>query len=105
FTNVNPDGKPRTWRVGEPFEQVAARFCDQLRMPPPFKSPLLRLVRMTKSRRAPYDALMLQLHDRMKADLEYQATVAQSTVDFPAGSTWIAFTDEVSHAAMAGQYQ
>jgi len=26
-------------------------------------------------------------------------------VDFPAGSTWIAFTDQVSHAATAGQYQ
>jgi 3-deoxy-D-manno-oct-2-ulosonic acid (Kdo) hydroxylase len=26
-------------------------------------------------------------------------------VDFPSGSTWIAFTDAVSHAAMAGQYQ
>ena len=28
-----------------------------------------------------------------------------TTIDFPAGSTWIAFTDGVSHAAMAGQYQ
>ena len=26
-------------------------------------------------------------------------------VDFPAGSAWMAFTDQVSHAAMAGQYQ
>jgi hypothetical protein len=29
----------------------------------------------------------------------------QTPVDFPAGSTWLAFTDQVSHAAMAGQYQ
>ena len=28
---------------------------------------------ITKSRRTPYDALMLQLHDRMKADLAYQS--------------------------------
>ena len=26
-------------------------------------------------------------------------------MDFPAGSTWLAFTDQVSHAASAGQYQ
>jgi hypothetical protein len=26
-------------------------------------------------------------------------------VEFPPGATWLAFTDEVSHAAMAGQYQ
>ena len=48
---------------------------------------------------------MLQLHDRMKADASFQATCEQERVDFPSGSTWIAFTDEVSHAAMAGQYQ
>jgi hypothetical protein len=48
---------------------------------------------------------MLQLHDRMKADASFQATCEQERVDFPSGSTWIAFTDQVSHAAMAGQYQ
>ncbi len=48
---------------------------------------------------------MLQLHDQMKADLAYQSTSPQTAVDFPAGSTWVAFTDCVSHAAMAGQYQ
>ena len=26
-------------------------------------------------------------------------------MDLPAGSTWLTFTDQVSHAAMAGQYQ
>ena len=105
FTNVNPEGKPRTWRVGEPFEQMAARFRGQLRMPWPLGGRVLHLVHATKSRRSAYDALMLQLHDRMKADVNYQATVAQTTIAFPAGSTWVAFTDAVSHAAMAGQYQ
>ena len=74
-------------------------------MPLPFSGELLRLVGLTKSRRSAYDALMLQLHDRMKADPAYQAQVPQTAIDFPAGSTWIAFTDRVSHAAMAGQYQ
>lgn len=105
FTNVNPEGRSRSWRIGEPFEEVAQRFGGQLRMPLPFSGALLRLVRITKSRRSPYDALMLQLHDRMKADHVYQARTPQTAIDFPAGSTWIAFTDRVSHAAMAGQYQ
>jgi hypothetical protein len=26
-------------------------------------------------------------------------------MEFPSGSTWLTFTDEVGHAAMAGQYQ
>ena len=29
----------------------------------------------------------------------------QELVDLPAGSTWLTFTDQVGHAAMAGQYQ
>ena len=29
FTNVNPDGEPRVWRVGEPFEDVAPRFLPR----------------------------------------------------------------------------
>jgi hypothetical protein len=47
---------------------------------------------------------MLQLHDRMKADSDYQSQADQTTYDFPAGGTWMTFTDQVSHAAMAGQY-
>jgi hypothetical protein len=105
FTNVNPRGQPRTWRLGEDFESVARRFANQLRLPWPGSAGLLRLLRVTKSRRSPYDALMLQLHDRMKADTDYQVAASQIQFAFPSASTWLAFTDQVSHAAMAGQYQ
>jgi hypothetical protein len=105
FTNVNPDGRPRTWRVGEPFEAITERFGPALRMPPPGYAPVLHWLHVTKSRRTAYDALMLQLHDRMKHDDAYQRQCAQLMVEFPARSTWMAFTDQVSHAAMAGQYQ
>jgi hypothetical protein len=105
FTNVNPHGRPRSWRIGEDFESVARRFASLLRMPLPGAAAWLRLLHVTKSRRSRYDALMLQLHDRMKADAAYQAAVPQTSIDFAPGSTWMAFTDQVSHAAMAGQYQ
>ena len=105
FTNVNPEGRPRAWRVGDDFEAVARRFAPRLRMPLPGSGRLLALLRMTKSARTPYDALMLQLHDRMKADAEFQSRSPQDAIDFPAGTTWLAFTDQVSHAAMSGQYQ
>jgi hypothetical protein len=91
--------------VGEGFERVAERFAPALSLPWPGSSALRQLFRITKSRRAPYDALMLQLHDRMKDDAIYQSGCDQEAFDFPSGSTWIAFTDQVSHAAMAGQYQ
>src|SRR5207244_9763487 len=35
FTNVNPDGRPRAWRIGGEFEAVASRFADRLRLPLP----------------------------------------------------------------------
>jgi hypothetical protein len=105
FSNVNPEGRPRSWRVGGDFEATAIRFAGALSMPWPGANAVLRALRVTRSRRTAYDALMLQLHDRMKADAEFQARSEQETIDFPAGSTWLAFTDQVSHAATAGQYQ
>ena len=105
FSNVNPDGRPRSWRVGDDFEAVARRFASSLRLPLPGSGQLLALVRVTKTPRSAYDALMLQLHDRMKADELFQKESPQTAVDFAAGSTWLAFTDQVSHAATAGQYQ
>jgi hypothetical protein len=105
FSNVNPEGRPRSWRVGGDFEATAARFADALSLPPPGSAWLLRTLRVTRSRRSPYDALMLQLHDRMKEDAAFQADSEQEAIDLPSGSTWLAFTDQVSHAATAGQYQ
>jgi hypothetical protein len=105
FTNVNPAGRPRAWRVGGDFDAAARRFSDALSLPWPGSAALLRALRVTKSRRSTYDALMLQLHDRMKEDADFQSRSPQTAVDFPAGTTWMAFTDQVSHAAMSGQYQ
>ena len=105
FSNVNPEGRPRAWRLGDDFEVVARRFAPQLRVPLPGVGQLLALVRVTKTPRSAYDALMLQLHDCMKGDETFQQQSPQTRVDLPAGSTWMAFTDQVSHAASAGQYQ
>jgi len=105
FTNVNPFGKPRSWRVGGDFDALAERFRDALKTPWPLSGRVLRALQVTKSVRSAYDAIMLQLHDLMKQDAEYQASAPQTRFDFPSGTTWVAFTDQVSHAAMAGQYQ
>jgi 3-deoxy-D-manno-octulosonic acid hydroxylase-like protein len=105
FANVNPEGRPRSWRVGEDFDGLAARFAAKLRLPLPGVALALHVLHLTKTRRSAYDALMLQLHDRMKEDSAYQAAAPQMPFDFPPGSAWMAFTDQVSHAAMSGQHQ
>ncbi|MDM0013155.1 Kdo hydroxylase family protein [Variovorax sp. J22P168] len=104
FTNANPEGAPRVWRVGEPFEAVAKRFLPRARPYSAWQASVLRALRVTKSLRSEYDHLMLQLHDGMKADLEYQQKSDQETVPFPAGSVWVCFSDQTSHAVMSGQY-
>ena len=102
FSNVAPDGAPRSWRVGEPFEAYAQRFLPRTHSPLPGSAWLLARLGFTKGQRSPYDHLMLRLHDRGKLDDAYQATGPRADVMFSSGTTWLCFTDQVLHAAMAG---
>ncbi|MBS0343634.1 MAG: Kdo hydroxylase family protein [Proteobacteria bacterium] len=104
FTNVNPSGAPRVWRVGEPFEDVAKRFLPRAKPYSAWQAKVLQALHVTKSLRSEYDHLMLQLHDGMKSDLDYQRDSVQETVPFPAGSVWVCFSDQTSHAVMSGQF-
>ena len=103
FSNINPFHQLRVWHVGESFEGVANRFLPQIRNPF-ISGSLLKKLKITKGLRTPYDHFMLHIHDRMKADTQYQKTVPQITVAFPANSTWIVQTDSVSHAVLSGQF-
>lgn len=104
FTNVNPDGLARVWRVGEPLEAVARRFLPRAKPYVRWQARLLQALRVTKSLRSEYDHLMLQLHDGMKSDADYQQNAPQETVPFAAGSVWVCFSDQTPHAVMSGQF-
>lgn len=104
FTNLNPDDVPRVWRVGEPFETVAQRFLPRAKPYVRWQAQALQALHVTKALRSEYDHLMLQLHDGMKRDLDYQKSAPQVSMPFPAGSSWICFSDQASHAVMSGQY-
>jgi hypothetical protein len=104
FSNINPEGAPRVWRVGEDFETMARRFLPAAHEGSRAWAQALRALGITKSVRSRYDGLMLSLHDGAKRDDGYQRSSAQTEIRFPAGSTWICYTDQVMHAALAGQY-
>ncbi len=106
FTNVNPEGRARHWRLGEQdFEAFARDFLPRLKPgPAPLAAAAMQALKITKGRRTPYDAAMLQLHDLGKLDAGFQSTTPQSEVFLPAGASWIVYTDSVLHAAMAGQH-
>ena len=104
FSNINPHGEPRVWRVGEPFEAVARNFIRRAKPYSRWQAKVLNALHVTKSLRSEYDHLMLQIHDLMKADDDYQRTSQQVTMNFPPGSSWVCFSDQTVHAAMSGQH-
>ncbi len=89
--------------MGEPFESFAQKFSTRLPRPNPTSAWLLSALGITKGRRSAYDQLMLGLHDRGKLDRPHQESGVREKVTFPAGTTWLCFTDQVLHAAMAGR--
>jgi hypothetical protein len=104
FTNINPHGKPRVWRVGEPVPDVVNKMAPKTRSLFPGFALLLKMLKITKDYRTPYDNYMLQIHNHMKGDQNYQKNVSQEEIRFMPGDTWIVYTDQVSHAAMSGQH-
>lgn len=104
FLNVNPNNRPRVWRVGEPFPDIARRFLSHAKPYSRWQAEWLRKLKVTKSFRTEYDHLMLQLHDGMKKDMEYQRTCRQEVINFAAGMAWICFSDQLAHAVVSGQF-
>lgn len=104
FCNINPNFEPRVWHLGESFENVLKTFSPSIPSYSLTRAKLLHLIKVTKTLRSAYDHYMLHLHDKMKLNDNYQQNLTKQRIDFPAQSSWIVFTDHVSHAALSGQY-
>lgn len=105
FSNVDPQGRDRVWNVGEQdFAAFARTFRPHLRGRAPAVRGLLATVGVTRGRRTAYDQAMLELHDAAKLDDGWQASTPHRRLAFPAGSSWIVYTDGVLHAALEGQH-
>jgi hypothetical protein len=104
FSNIHPMGGKRVWHLGEPFEDMARRFAPHARKPLPLEPWIFEKLGVTRGRRSAYDYLMLGLHDGAKLDPAYQMDAPQIEFAFPAGTTWMCFTDQAMHAALAGQF-
>jgi len=104
FINVNPEKKPRVWRIGEPFEDIAKRYIHAIKPYSYLQAKIIDVLGITKSFRSKYDHLMLGLHDAMKSDMKYQKNSPQITMPFKPGTVWICFSDQAAHAVMSGQF-
>lgn len=113
FTNLNPT-QPRVWLTGEAFGALAERFAGEARLAPLARrksAPLARAVARVARRlgwrqlaASPYDALMHRFHNFLKENAPYQATCSKERWEFPPQSSWMVFTDLVSHAVLSGQF-
>jgi len=104
FTNVNPAQMARHWIVGASIDEAINQHLPTIKRPNRLKNQWLNWLNLTKTKRSDYDHYMLNLHDSMKQNQHYQDHAKQETFNFPPGSSWLVFTDQVPHAALAGQF-
>lgn len=112
FVNLNPE-RPRVWLTGDGFNELAARFAGEAglvrigrRRASPLGRQLARFGRtlhLPQARRSAYDEAMHQFHNFLKENEEFQRTCTKQRWEFPPRSSWLVFTDMVSHAVLSGQ--
>jgi 3-deoxy-D-manno-oct-2-ulosonic acid (Kdo) hydroxylase len=111
FTNINPQ-QNRVWITTQKFEVTGPQFAKAIGLPRarsmnPLDSAVRRLakaLRFPGASRSPYDDFMHHCHNAMKEDAAFQERCPKQRWEFQPLSTWIVFTDCVSHAVLEGQY-
>lgn len=116
FANINPT-QSRVWVVGDPFEKLAEQWASPAgleKYASQAKSPLDKInrsfIRAGKSMglplidRSPYDRFMLNFHNYLKENSNFQDTCPKYRFEFPPGSAWICFTDTIPHSVLSGQF-
>jgi hypothetical protein len=121
FNNIHPT-RTRDWVVGEPFASLVKEFAPkEIELPAPengapgVKKSLTRAARsvargiglgaaIPSLKRSPYDDFMMRFHNFLKENGAYQAGSVKHPWQFPAGSSWMVYTDTVPHAVLTGQY-
>jgi hypothetical protein len=113
FTNVSAT-ESKYWITSNSFTELAKEYVSKKGFPPTleydFKSRLVRKVKqflrkvgLKISLRSPYDSFVLNMHQFFKKNPEFQEKGPKDRWEFPPGSCWAFFIDQVSYAGAAGQ--
>src|ERR1700749_1747828 len=114
FNNIHPT-RTRDWVVGEPFPTLVKQFAPkEIELPVPENGAAKAAKSLARGiglgaaipalKRSPYDDFMMRFHNFLKENPEFQSTCAKYDYQFPAGSSWMVYTDMVPHAVLCGQY-
>jgi 3-deoxy-D-manno-octulosonic acid hydroxylase-like protein len=111
FTNIHPS-QDRVWISGGDFERLVERYALSSGILGAIDGKndkgalagILRAAGLRKGRRSAYDEFMLRFHDFLKENEDFQKTAPREQFSFPPGSTWLVFTDGVSHAVLSGRH-
>ncbi len=114
FNNIHPT-RTRDWVVSDPFRVIASKYAPaEIALPQPdssvgraFKSLAVNMglgAAAPALRRSPYDDFMMRFHNFLKESRDFQSTCTKYDFQFPAGSSWMVYTDMVPHAVLCGQY-
>ena len=114
FNNIHPT-RTRDWVIGETFDRLVPQYAPaEIALPSPDGAAGKALRRlalatgfgkaMPSLKRSPYDDFMMRFHNFLKENAAYQAQGYKEPLQFPAGSSWMVYTDMVPHAVLSGQY-
>lgn len=117
FNNINPQ-KTRNWITTDTFdvliEKMRAGKLNGRTVPMPSSMAANPVKRALKSvglgavvpslKRSPYDEFMMRFHNYLKENTAFQQNCPKQHWEFPPGSSWMVYTDTVSHAVLSGQF-
>jgi hypothetical protein len=111
YVNIHPTDA-RVWITSESFAKLIARHGNEVGLPNLFTEGwawrfgqgLLSIFQPGSNQRTVYDRFMLRFHHFLKTHDRFQEEAPKRFWHFPPGTTWLAFTDSLSHADLRGRF-
>jgi hypothetical protein len=118
FNNIHPQ-KTRNWITTETFDVLVEKMRagkleggNTVPLPSSMETAGIRRALANLGfgglapslKRSPYDDFMMRFHNYLKENSAFQQNCPKQHWEFPPGSSWMVYTDMVSHAVLSGQF-
>ncbi|HWC17390.1 MAG TPA: Kdo hydroxylase family protein [Terriglobales bacterium] len=118
FSNINPQ-RTRNWITTDTFDVLVEKMNagklnggSSIPLPSSMEGSVTKRVLANLGlgalapslKRSPYDEFMMRFHNYLKENSSFQQNCPKQHWEFPPGSSWMVYTDMVSHAVLSGQF-